>query len=216
MNSIINRKFNKLKVIDKSNLKSASGCIKYKCECECGNITYATKNDLKSGHKKSCGCYRESKISKGIIGKTFGYLKVLEHINTDKEGRTYYKCKCKCGVIVDVRSDCLKGKNNQSCGCKQKENARLQSKKIRVENTNIAFIKGALKNNKSKRAKSGIKGVYFDERRKYWYAQITFQKKNYYLGSYGNNKEEAINARKAAEEKLFGNFIKWYKEKYEK
>lgn len=214
MNSIIGLKFSKLTVIEKSDLRSVAGAIKYKCKCSCGNITYATKTELESGHKKSCGCYRESKVSKGIIGEKFGYLTVLEHVNTDKKGRAYYLCKCNCGNKITVRSDCLKNKNNQSCGCKQKENAKVQSSKIIVNDTNIAFIESALKNNKSTNT-SGIKGVYFDKRRGYWYAQITFKKKNYYLGSY-KNKEDAVIVRRQAEERLFGGFLEWYKEKYKK
>lgn len=216
MHNIIGKRFNKLTVIEKSDFRSKSGAIKYKCLCECGNITYATSTELKSNHKKSCGCYRESKISTGIIGKKFGYLKVLEHISTDSNGRAMYKCKCRCGNVVNVRSDLLKTKNNQSCGCLKKKNAIVQLNKLRVENTNIAFIEGALKNNKSKRAISKVKGVYYNKTRKYWYAKITFQNKEYYLGSYGDNKQEAINARREAEEKLFGNFLKWYREKYNK
>lgn len=214
INNFIGQKFNNLIVLDKSDLRSKSGAIKYKCQCDCGNITYATKTDIQSGHKKSCGCYRESKISRGIIGKKFKYLTVLEFDRHDKKGQAYYKCRCECGKEISVRSDCLKAGNNSSCGCRQKENARIQSKQMLVENTNIAFIKGALKNDKSKRAISGIKGVYYDKRRNCWYARITFQKKDYYLGSYGDNKEDAIKARKEAEEKIFGEFLNWYKEKY--
>lgn len=214
--SIIGKKFNMLTVISKSKFRNASRTIKYKCICECGNITYATKCELKTGHKKSCGCYRRSKISDGIIGKKFGYLTVLEYLYTNKNGRAFYKCKCACGNEVVVRSDCLKTKNNISCGCKQKKNAKVQAEKMRFADTNVKFLEGALKNNKSKRAISGIKGVYYDKRRKSWYAKITFKKRDYYLGAFGSNKEKAIEAREEAEQRLFRNFLDWYKNKYEK
>ena len=40
---------------------------KVKCQCDCGNITYATTSNLNSGHIKSCGClhsYKEMLITK--------------------------------------------------------------------------------------------------------------------------------------------------------
>lgn len=44
------RQFHGLRVIGKADGK------KWHCECSCGNICTATRLDLKSGHKKSCGC----------------------------------------------------------------------------------------------------------------------------------------------------------------
>ena len=55
---IIGEKFNKLTVLDKTDKRTKEGSIIYKCKCECGNITFATSRDLKSGHKKSCGCIK--------------------------------------------------------------------------------------------------------------------------------------------------------------
>ena len=42
-------KFNRLTIIGFENKK-------YKCICDCGNITYAVSNALKNGTHKSCGC----------------------------------------------------------------------------------------------------------------------------------------------------------------
>ena len=40
-----------------------------------------------------------------------------------------------------------------------------------------------------------------------------FKKKCYYLGGY-DRLEDAAKVRAEAEEKIFGNFLKWYQEKY--
>lgn len=48
-----------------------------------------------------------------------------------------------------------------------------------------------------------------------WRAQIVFKGKNYYLGRY-SKKEDAIKARKKAENSMFGEFLKWYYENYKK
>lgn len=60
--------------------------------------------------------------------------------------------------------------------------------------------KGIQKNNTS-----GTTGVVFDKRRNKWCAQIKINKKNIRLGYY-IDKNNAIKARKEAEEKYFGEF----------
>ena len=63
---------------------------------------------------------------------------------------------------------------------------------------------------------SGHNGIYFNQKNKKWVAQITFKKKTHYLGSYVNI-EDAVEARKAGEERFFGQFLDdWKKEAYEK
>jgi len=46
-----------------------AGCSKdrksmWKCQCECGNIVTVTGKDLRSGHTKSCGCYKNERVAK--------------------------------------------------------------------------------------------------------------------------------------------------------
>lgn len=50
-----NTKINKLTVLSYDCEKK-----KYKCKCECGNITFASGAKILSGHTKSCGCYRKT------------------------------------------------------------------------------------------------------------------------------------------------------------
>lgn len=55
----INKKFNKLTVIDFAYIKNRRKY--YRCICDCGNLTVARGSDLKNGHKKTCGkCKKES------------------------------------------------------------------------------------------------------------------------------------------------------------
>lgn len=37
---------------------------KWRCKCECGNETLVDVSKLRSGHTKSCGCYKNEKIKK--------------------------------------------------------------------------------------------------------------------------------------------------------
>jgi hypothetical protein len=63
----------------------------------------------------------------------------------------------------------------------------------------------------SKRNKSGIKGVYFDNREQRWIAKLNLQGKEHYLGQY-ENIIEAIKARHTAEEEYFKPIIEKYQQ----
>ena len=51
----------------------------------------------------------------------------------------------------------------------------------------------------------GTTGVYWNKRKNKWTAGITFQKKKYYLGDY-DRLEDAVKARKEAEEEYYGEY----------
>ena len=75
-------------------------------------------------------------------------------------------------------------------------NNRLDNRK-----QNLRFVTYS-QNNMNKK---GVKGIYFNINAKKWIARITINKKNIFLG-YFINKQNAINARKQAEQKYFGEF----------
>lgn len=59
---IVGQKFGRLTVLEYSHAErrktwKQKACYHfYKCECDCGNITWASRPQLKQGRKKSCGC----------------------------------------------------------------------------------------------------------------------------------------------------------------
>ena len=65
-----------------------------------------------------------------------------------------------------------------------------------------------LKNNTS-----GVRGITYDRTAQKWQAQIVFKGQAYKLGRY-IDKEDAIRARKMAEEAMFCNFLKWFQDTY--
>lgn len=59
-----------------------------------------------------------------LLGKRFGRLEVLEMSQRKgKRNRTFWKCKCDCGKIVDVSHDRLRNGYTKSCGCYKLEKA---------------------------------------------------------------------------------------------
>lgn len=57
--------------------------------------------------------------------------------------------------------------------------------------------------------KSGVVGVNWDKSRGKWMAGIRFKGHKYNLGRF-DNIQDAIDARKEAEQRLFGDFLEWY------
>lgn len=126
--NLINCQFNQLIVIEETEKRDTKGSILWKCKCSCGNETLATSTELKSGHKKSCGCLQKQIASKlgqnnliDITGQKFGKLLVLKKITSKKisNGSTqiFWLCKCDCGNNYIARGNALKTGNTQSCGC---------------------------------------------------------------------------------------------------
>lgn len=57
------------------------------------------------------------KIKKDLTGQQYGKITVLGFFESDKDNKTYWDCKCSCGVKTVVRGDSLRSGNTKSCGC---------------------------------------------------------------------------------------------------
>lgn len=114
--------FNDLEVIKKADEQNGKRTI-WECKCKlCGSITTASTTELKSGHKKSCGCIKRKPKAKDLTGQTLGFLKVIKRIGTDQNRRPIWRCKCElCGKYTDVRTPDLRSGNTKSCGCLHRE-----------------------------------------------------------------------------------------------
>lgn len=185
------------------------GGSKWKCLCDCGNITAVKTSNLNNGHTQSCGCIsREQSAKNGqksiqdLTGKKFGKLTVVEYAGSSK-----WRCQCDCGNFTTVHQNnlCRKTGATRSCGCLAAPE-KANEKNI-VEDTNLGSITNLTV---SKANTTGVRGVCYHPKTNNYSAYITFQKRRYYLktGSF----EECARIRKEAEENLFGNFLKWYNE----
>lgn len=152
-----------------------------------------------------------------LTGKRFGRLTVIERdYETQKKKHsngTYWKCKCDCGNETSVASGNLKSRKVKSCGClyienslKQVSNLINRRKKVLVEHTDLENIAS---NKPSKNNKSGVKGVFFNNGKQKWMAVLEFKGEKV-LNKYFKNKQDAINARKEAEEKYFKPILEKY------
>ena len=77
--NLLNQKFGLLTVIQETEKRNNNRSIVWKCQCECGNITYVSEADLISGNTKSCGCnryksYGETKIKQILIDNNIPFI----------------------------------------------------------------------------------------------------------------------------------------------
>lgn len=114
----IGDRFGKLTIIEKLERKKNEK-LKWKCKCDCGNVTSVKDYDLKTGVTKSCGCirYKKRQINDIKIGMKFGKLTVIERKENDKRGKTRWLCECECGNKKEVSARYLRIGFVTSCGC---------------------------------------------------------------------------------------------------
>lgn len=176
------------------------GNVRWLCKCDCGNTKIVNSSHLIRGEVRSCGCLKNKEK---LIGKRFGRLLVISRTNRRNNKRSViWKCKCNCGNITYVATHELKKGVIRSCGCLRDETKIENLKK----GQQMALYKGtritALTRPPQRNNTTGIQGVSIHTQSKKWRARITFRGKEIHLGLF-DTKEEAIKARREAEEKYF-------------
>lgn len=116
-----------------------------------------------------------------------------------------WECRCECGNITYKAKDTLTNPDLSMCAeCA----AKYAAEKARaaagfVDGTQISRI---VNMNLSSTNTSGCRGVYYEKRTNKYRARLKFKGKIMNFGSY-TNFEDAVAARKAAEEEYFGTFL---------
>jgi very-short-patch-repair endonuclease len=114
--------------------------VTWKCLCDCGNICYATTENLRRGDTPSCGCITKEnrrKQLKDLSGQKFGHLTVLKWTGT-VSGNSKYLVQCDCGKIYEVFANNLKQGTTQSCGCVKESHGENKIRELLIQN-NINF-----------------------------------------------------------------------------
>lgn len=192
---------------------------RYDCECvACGKKFVTQYSKILNGPDFGCGCLKQPRISKkmqSMVNRQFGQLKVLSIDMTDTARGIWMFCECECKNIVRVKAQRLLDGNTTSCG-HDKIKILVRGREImhngNINGSNIYCVNPERSINKNN--STGYKGVCSGKNGKYR-AYIMFQRKQYDLGLH-DDISDAISARKHAENKIFGEFIKWYNENYRK
>lgn len=226
------QKFGRLTVVkqveDYIEPKSGRHRHRWLCECECGNQIEINGNALtKRNGTKSCGCFARENMSRikskpnkwdldsfdygvGYTSKNQefwfdkeNYDKVKNHtwyINKDgyvvSTDRKTLKTLLMHRIVVDCPDglipDHIHGKASRFDN--RKSNLRIATSQENCRN------KGLFKNNTS-----GVTGVEWHKRDEVWQARIKVDYKYIHLG-YFDSFDDAVKARKEAEEKYFGEY----------
>lgn len=139
-----------------------------------------------------------------LTGQRYGKLTVLapaENIG----GRTAWLCRCDCGRETVVTTRHIRSGHTKSCGCQNGLGGpRTVLGLTYIDGTCVEMLaaKTVRRNNTS-----GVPGVDWRASKQRWRAMICFKGRRYYLGSYARF-EDAVKARKEAEEALHDEFLR--------
>lgn len=215
------QKFGKLIALKRVE-NSKNGQARWLCKCECGNEVIVQSNHLNNGNIKSCGCIKHNSYNKkynrydlsGEYG--IGYTSKGEEFYFDLED--YDKIKDYCwfidsnGYVVSNKSRCkqkhismhrLLFPNAEDVDHKYGENTRNDNRKNNLRpctHQNNIFNCKVPKNNTS-----GVTGVSWNKNMNKWQSYIMVNYRKINLG-YFSNFDNAVKARKEAEDKYFGEF----------
>ena len=203
-NDLTGQKFGMYTVIGPAE-SSTTGQRRWTCRCDCGEVRVVFASNLKKGHSVSCGCRR----LRNLEGERVGRLTVLErsdrYASRGKRKVQLWKCLCDCGNVTYKATDTLTNPEQSMCSdCAQRYAAACAREGAGfVEGTQLSKIQNLTQVSKNF---TGVRGVYFEAKTRKYRARLRFQGKLYNLGSY-STLEEAVQARRVAEEDIYGNFL---------
>ena len=174
--------------------------------CDCGMEKILPTDQVKWNGVRSCGCLRRERTGnmnkKDLADMRFGRLQVVRRTEMrDTPGTIVWECRCDCGNTIYCSVNSLTTGKVRSCGCLYRD-TRGEGAKNRddlVDDTNLTGLISAKKLRTDNT--SGATGVYLNKKTMRWTAYLNYRKKRYYLGLF-DKKEDAIKARKRAEQEL--------------
>ena len=79
------------------------------------------------------------KSKKNLLGQTFGRLKVINFLKSDKNYKAIWNCKCFCGNFSQVRASDLLNHKVNSCGCLRKESSSINIQKAQKQSSKLRY-----------------------------------------------------------------------------
>lgn len=229
---LTNKNFGKLTVIKQLPDHYTTGGNKkhmWLCRCECGrdNSVVCSTNDLNSGRRWRCTyCVRDEASERmtdrnknentydltgeygiGYTSKGEVFYFDLEDYNLIKDycwykHREYFVAKIN-GKSIGLHKLIMNDLENQYDIDHIKTENKFDNRKLNLRKTTRR--QNSYNQKLSKNNTSGVTGVRWHNRDKTWEAWIKVDYKNEYLGRF-NSFEDAIKARKKAEEKYYGEY----------
>ena len=218
-------RFGRLIVIERAEdyvSPDGSHSSKWLCNCDCGNeVVVIGKNLTRKNGTKSCGCLRRDfaySLNKSVNTYDLsgeygiGYTSKGEEFYFDLED--YDKIKDYCWRINNKQYVCAKVNKKQILfhrlvmDGKDEVVDHINHNKADNRKSNlrvVTYSQNSMNMSLSKSNTSGVTGVFWNKRQQKWVAAITVNHKKIWLGAF-NVFNEAVKARKEAEEKYFGEY----------
>lgn len=138
-----------------------------------------------------------------LTGQKMGRLTAIKPMSNIGK-KTAWLCRCDCGKEKIVKTDHLRSGHTSSCGgCRRTDAPAAGPLVTYVDGTCIEMLRAkTVRSNNT----SGVPGVDWRAGRGTWRASICFKGKRYHLGSFAFF-EDAVKARKEAEESLHDRFL---------
>ena len=222
------QKFGRLTVIKRGEDR-VSPCgqktVRWWCKCNCGNpdLVLVTSQNLRIGKTTSCGCFKLEKLHSNKKGNQYdlsgeygiGYTSDNREFYFDLED--YDKIKDYCwrindnGYVISTVGDKnirmhriimgLSDNDSNVIDHKYGDKTRNDNRKYNLRNATTQ------ENSRNHRIRtdntSGVTGVYKYQRTQKWISYIHVNNKRIQLGTFSNF-DDAVKARKDAEERYFG------------
>ena len=175
------------------------------CRCDCGQEVVVLGSNIIRGHTKSCGCLRQRDLTGKHIGRVTVISRSDKYSTRGSRLVRLWECRCDCGNITYKATDTLTSGKQISCAeCAKKYNAACAVKHAGfVDGTQLSKIRDM---KPSAANTSGCRGVTYNRKKGLWEAVIVFRGKRTRLG-YFKRFEDASQARKKAEDNVFGGFL---------
>lgn len=213
--ALLGKRFGRLEVIAYDSV-SKNGHTKWLCRCDCGKEMVKFGTNLRKAHTQSCGCLQKEQTSKAKTTHGMRHTKTYKTWCSMKERclnseSTTYEGYGSEGITIyqpwiDSFEKFLEDMGERPEGTTldridphgnyEPSNCRWASASVQ------AYNKGLRVNNTS-----GKVGVSFNTKRSKWVASILHEGVKYYLGTFARL-EDAIKARRDAELKYFGFYVK--------
>lgn len=201
------KRFGRLTVLCEAD-SSGYSHIRWLCRCDCGNECTVFASNLTSGHTVSCGCGKENDLT----GRKIGHLTVIgrsdKRMPRGKRTVPAWECLCDCGAAVYQATDTLTKSGDHMCAeCLGLYAAGMARQSAGfVGGTQLSRIRDMTP---SAVNTSGVRGVQWCKNSHKWRARLKFKGKLMNFGSY-EKFEDAVAARKKAEEEYFGTALSEY------
>lgn len=137
----------------------------------------------------------------------FGRLTVLRRAaKRTRNQNIHWLCQCDCGNLVTVDGYSLRHGRVKSCGCLRRAQQQIASRQNPAFQKNIGRRENLVNPqqvefasiHRSKRNRSGVIGVSYDQRKQRWFARLMVDHHYVLLKSFPDF-ESAVSARKLAE-----------------